>query len=293
MLLAAASGVALASDAGVTENRVTFQDARGEEPDGPDIAGVTVSNGDTGLIAFRIDVPSHAVLTEGMGIEVWLDSDNDASTGASGPAQTRGWDYRILWNSLVTGSEEARLLRCGATSCLSRPGALHGMRFSYANGARFTIGDAELGTTRRFRFSVTVTTGIVRDPATGLDWTKARWDFAPSLGGSWSYDVRLAPRLAARSFSTAPAVPLAGSDFTARLTATRTDTGAVLTSGRVACAAAIGGKAVRARSQGFVGKRATCVFAIPVDAAGKTLRGSITVRFKGKSVSRSFTRRIA
>ena len=291
-LLVAGSGVGLASDAGVTKNRATFQDARSEEPDGPDIASVVVSNGDAGAISFRIDVPSHAAFTDDMGIAVYVDSDHDAATGVTGPGETRGWDYRILWHRLATRSGDPRLLRCDNSRCLSVPGESVGLRFSYSSGARFTILDAELGNTKRFRFSVSVTTGIVRDPATGTpDWEKAKWDFAPELGRTWSYSVRLAPqRLFVRTFAIAQTV--AGRTFAVRLSASESPGGAAVTRGRVSCTAAIGGRAIRARSRGFVGWQATCVFAIPANAAGKTIRGTIAIHSQGKTVAKSFARRI-
>jgi hypothetical protein len=95
-----------------------------------------------------------------------------------------------------------------------------------------------------------------------------------------------------RSFSTAPAAPRAGAKLAVRLTASESPSGAVLSSGRVTCATEIGRKPLRPRSQGFVGKRATCVFAIPADAAGKTIRGSISIHFKGKTITKSFALRI-
>jgi hypothetical protein len=274
---------------------VTFQDARGEEPAGPDIGGVAVSNGDGGLITFRIDIPSHPVFADDLGIRVWVDSDHDTATGVEGPGETRGWDYYILWDRVGTGFEDPHLWRCD-TRCIGGSGGTppqRTLRFSYASGARFTILDAELGNTKRFRFAVVVTSGLVRDPVAGLDWTNVRWDFAPELDKSWSYDVRLAPkRLLVRSFSTAPLPPQAGATLAVRLTASESPSGAALSSGRVTCTAAIGGKAVRPLSQRFVGRRATCVFAIPAEAAGKIIRGTIAIRFKGKTVTKSFARRI-
>jgi hypothetical protein len=293
-LLAAGSAVGPAADAGVAENRVTFQDARVEEAGAPDITTVAVSNGDAGSITFRIDIPSHPTFTDDMGIAVYVDSDHDAGTGVSGPGETRGWDYRILWNRPATRSEDPRLLRCDDTRCLSVPGASVGLRFAYSSGARFTILDAELGNTKRFRFSVSVTTGIVRDPATGTPgWEKAKWDFAPELDRSWSYIVwGASKRLLVRSFATAPDTPRAGATVAVRLSASASPNGPVLSSGRVTCTAEVGGQQVRPRSQGFVGKRATCVFAIPSNAAGKILRGTIKIQVQGKAVTKSFARRI-
>lgn len=253
---------------------------------------MAVSNGDAGLITFGIDIPSHPVMSDDLHVRLWVDADRNAATGlADGVRSTSGWDYYILWDRKVMGPDP-QLFRCERAKC-TNDSPQRTFRYSYAGGPRFTILDAELGNTKRFRFYVETVDGVVRDDTVD-DYTNARWDFAPALGSSWDYLVRLAPtRLVARALSVEPATPRAGATLAVRLTATERPSGAVLTSGRVSCAATIGGKAVQPRSQGFVGKRATCVFAIPADAAGETLRGSITVRFKGKTVSRSFVRRIA
>jgi hypothetical protein len=66
----------------------------------------------------------------------------------------------------------------------------------------------------------------------------------------------------------------------------------VLSNGRVRCAARIGGLSVERRSQRFVGRRATCVFGIPADVAGRTIRGSVTISFAGKKVTRAFAARV-
>jgi hypothetical protein len=286
VLLASAGAAGLltaAGTAGPAANSAAFQDARGEEPEGPDITSVMVSNGDVGNITFRIEVPSHPAFTDDMRLRLWLDSDRNAATGlAEGPGSTVGWDHYILWDRDL--APDPRLFRCERSLCTAGPvdPPQRTLRFSYAGGPRFTILAAELADTKRFRFFVEA-----------ADYATGRWDFAPELGRSWDYDVRLAPeRLLARHFSTAPPAPVAGETFTVRLTATESPSGAVVTQGRVGCAASVGGKAIRARAQGFVDRRATCVFAVPADATGKTIRGTIAVRFKGKTVTKAFARRI-
>jgi hypothetical protein len=286
VLLASAGAAGLltaAGTAGPAANSATFQDARGEEPEGPDITSVTVSNGDVGNITFRIEVPTHPAFTDAMRLRLWLDSDRTAATGlAEGPGSTAGWDHYILWDRTL--GPDPRLFRCEKSTCTAGPldPPQRTLRFSYAGGPRFTILAAELGDTKRFRFFVEA-----------ADYTTDRWDFAPELGRSWGYEVRLAPeRLSARHFSTAPAAPVAGESFTVRVTATESPSGAVVSQGRVSCAASVGRRAVRARTQGFVDRWATCVFLIPADAAGKTIRGTIVVRFKGKTVTKAFARRI-
>lgn len=182
-----------ASVSRVTANRVAFQDARGENPEGLDVSTVVVSSGDAGLITFRIDIPNRPVLTDDMRLRVWVDSDHKIATGLrpSGESPT-GWDYFLLWDR-GTGRKDPSLYRCNGARCTG--GGVHPpqrtLRSSYASGPRFTILDAELGSTKRFRFSVEAADGIVVDPTTRApDVTNAHWDYAPARGRSWSYDVR-------------------------------------------------------------------------------------------------------
>jgi hypothetical protein len=279
--------VAPASFARVAANTSTFQDATGENPDGIDVTSVRVSNNDEGLLTFRINIPTRPAFTEDMRLRVWFDSDYNRQTGLTS-TDVAGRDSFILWDR-----DGVRLFRCGGSSCRSgQPQRTLGS--SYRGGATLTINAAELETTR-FRFMVEAAAGIGYDPGTRtFDPRKATWDFAPERAQFWSYNVRLGPsRLLVKSFSTTPTRPQAGKRLSVRVTATRNDTGALLSSGRVTCAARIGAKPLKPSSQRFVGSRATCVFAsIPPSAKGQKLRGSIAIAFEGTQVRRSFSRRI-
>jgi len=280
-----AATVVPASPAVAAVNSVTFRDATGEDPDGPDITTVAVSNDDAGLITFRVAIPSRPTLIEGMRFRIWIDSDDDPATGLS----MNGMDHFLLHEGGRTG-----LYRCGGSMCSGGGDVSRTLEFSYAGGPRFAILTDELGLTKRFRFAVEAATGIFVDPVTKtVDATDAHFDDAPERGRHWTASVQIGPqRLLVRSLGTTPAVARAGRPFSVRLTATRSDTGAVVSSGRVACAARIAGERVVPRSQRFIGDRAVCVFRIPADVAGKTIRGSITVSFAGKKVSREFLARI-
>jgi hypothetical protein len=152
-----------------------------------------------------------------------------------------------------------------------------------------SINAAELGNTSRFNFGVSVVTGITTDQSGNFDFSNAQADFAPDLGhGFWNYTVRLAPlRLLARSFSITRPVR-AGRTLTARLVATRSDTGAVVSGGRVVCTAVVGGRRIAGRGR-FVGREARCVWRIPANARGSRISGSIAVVFEGRRVTRRFS----
>ena len=167
--------------------------------------------------------------------------------------------------------------------------------YQWSNGVSIRISATELGNTKRLRFFTGVTAGIVFDPVTGEpDFEPAVADFAPDLGkGFFTYDVKLAPaRLVFKSMTKAPATPKAGKTFTVRMAATRSDTGAAIVNGRVDCTAKAGTRNVRPKSERFVAGQAVCVFTIPAGTAGKTLRGTITVIFEGKRLTRPFTGKI-
>ena len=95
-----------------------------------------------------------------------------------------------------------------------------------------------------------------------------------------------------KSLTKAPATPKAGKTFTVRMAATRSDTGAAIVNGQVDCAAKAGARNVRPKSERFVGGKAVCVFTIPAGTTGKTLRGTITMVFEGKRLTRPFSGKI-
>jgi hypothetical protein len=295
-LLAAGSAAGQGSAPDLTEagaaNTVTFQDATGEDPQGWDVTSVTVSNDDLGRIKFRIAIPGRPTLTDDMRFTIWIDSDDNRATGN----EQNGVDYFLTWDRL--GGVDPGLFRCDRSTCKGGRDvvdpAQRTLRFSYDHGPAFSILDAEIGVAKRFRFALNAVSGLVRDPGTKrIDHTNAHFDSAPPLGSFWTYTVRTGPqRLLVKSLATSPSAPRAGALFTVRAAVTRADTGAILSRGRVRCVARIAGRPVDVRSQRYVGKRAACVFGIPPDAAGETIRGTIAVSFGGKKVARAFSARV-
>lgn len=265
---------------------VTFEDATGEDPQGPDITSVTVSNDDTGLLTFRVAMPSHPALVEGMRFRIWIDSDHDRSTGL----HMNGMDYFLLHDHGGTG-----LFRCSGTTCAGGATASTTLEFTYASGPQFRVLDADVGDTRRFRFAVEAATGIFVDPATrSFDFSTARFDDAPARGSSWIYALAIGPqRLLVQSVATTPAAPRQGVPFTVRAKVTRADTGAVLSSGRVRCTGRLeGARRLHVIRRGFFERRAVCVFGIPPDAAGEIFRGTMAISYVGTRVTRAFSARV-
>lgn len=278
-------------------NSATYEDERGEDPLGPDITTVRVSNDDAGTITIRVDVPTHPSLTEDMRLRVWF-SDADPATGLS----DGGADAFILVDAYLLGLGRAAPYICRGSVCSpnwpDRPD-FTSLRFSYASGARFTLAAADLGiettlgNSTRLDFSVAVYSDVAYDPATGFDLSHAHFEFAPAQGELWTHFVRIGPsRLVVKRFAARPSPARAGRPFVATLRATRDDTGAAVTTGEVGCTATVAGRALRPQFRGFAARTAVCRYMLPSTARGGTIRGSIALTFAGKTVKRTFVRPI-
>jgi hypothetical protein len=276
-----------ASPERVTANRVTFEDARSENPAGIDISRVVVTSNAYGEIVFRVDIPTDSTFTDDMRIRIWVDSDDDPTTGlhSTGAGLLGGGDYFLLADNFG-----AELYGCSNPPACDTfgPKQQFSFGFSYRDGATFTIDADDLGKTKRFRFAVSAYDGLVYTPDVGYDFTNAHFDVAPGLNEWWTYDTRA---LLAKRFSATPTRARAGKQFTLALTTVRTDTGAVAR-GRVSCSFKTGGRSLAPRSRGFVRDAARCAFDIPASSRGKRFRSSITVVAAGHTLTRSVSGRI-
>jgi hypothetical protein len=275
----------------IAANSTTYTDSSGENAAAPDITTLTVSNTDAGLLSFRVNVPNRPTFTQDMLVVLFVDADNNTSTGDPDPLGP-GVDYVVE----IFGGEAA-LFRWDGTNFTRRAGdpPATSLIFSYQGGVTINISAAELGNTRALKFSVIVFSGITVDPTTGdLDFTNSVGDIAPAAGaGLYQYEVRITPpTLVVRSLRSTPRNPTAGRSFTLRLVAARSDTGAVVQNGRVTCVGRIGNARLRAQVQRVQGGAATCTWNIPPTAKGKTFRGSVTVVFEGLRATQAFSRKV-
>jgi hypothetical protein len=283
------AAAAPAGTARIAANSATFQDSTGEDPAAPDITNIVVSNDDAGIVSFRVNVPNRPTLGQDMLFEIWVDTDNNPATGSP---DVGGADYVM---QLVRG--EISLYKWDGADYTRRfgdPSAVT-MNFSYQAGLTARISSAELGNTKTFKFFVVAISGLLVDPVTGaLDGSNSKADVAPGGGvGLYPYSVNIArPTLVVRGVTTTPRAPKAGQTFTMRMTAARSDTGAVLQNGRVTCVGRAGAARLRAQLARVQGGAVVCTWQIPANAKGKTFRGTVTVVFEGLRASRSFSRRI-
>lgn len=269
-------------------NSATFQDSTGEDPAGPDITTLVASNNEAGIISFRVNIPNRPALTQDMFFLLWVDSDNNQATGENDPNLIGvGADYLI-----VLAEGEVALLRWnGAEFGGGAPAS--SLVFAYNGGVTISINASDIGNTRRLGFTALAVSGIAIDPITGqADFTNAHRDVAPA-SGSFNYMLQISrPTLVVRGITTTPAAPKAGKSFTMRLTAARSDTGAVLQNGRVTCIGRAGTARLRAQLARVQGGAVVCTWLIPANAKGKTFKGSAAVVFEGLRVSRSISRKI-
>lgn len=285
LALIALPAIALGSAARTTTNSQSYPDSTGEDPAGPDITSIGVTNDDTGLITFQINVSNRPALTPDMFFLIYLDTDKNTATG---DPQSFGADYVIdlesggvglfQWN----GSDFV-----GASSQSS-------LVYSYATtGATIRVNALELKRSKGFNFVVLAASGIVTDASGNPDFTNVHTDVAPDRGhATFAYQVIAKLTLTVGAFTTSPTPATAGKPFSAGLAVTESDTNAGVDQGTIACSARIAGKLVPVKARRIVNGVVVCVWSIPKTARGKTIRGSIGVALQGTQTSRTFAAKI-
>jgi hypothetical protein len=276
---------ALAKNATATANSQTFTDSTGEDPNGPDITSIVVSNDDAGLVTFKINISNRPALTADMFLSLVIDTDQQASTG---DPQASGADYLI---ELDPGS--VNLYKWNGTDYTTAPSQTS-VTYSYdSTGATIRASAAELGTTKAFNFFALAFSGVTTDASGNADFTHAHADGAPDSGhGSFSYQVLTKLVLSVQSFTTSPKPAKAGKAFVANLAASENDTSGPVQAGTVACSATVGGKHVSATAHRVANGIATCSWSLPRSAKGKTIHGTVSLTVKGTTVVRSFTAKV-
>ncbi len=276
------------SAAGVAANSMSYQDATGENAQAADITTVTVSNDDARAITFRVNTPNKASFTRDLYAAIVVDTDKNASTG---DPDFDGGDYYI-----EVFQSEVGLFRWDGTN-FTRGGGnppATTLSYSWSSGPTVRINASELASTASFEFEVFTFAGVTFDGAGTASFANAQSDFAPNTG-QYAYDVRVAPpatnRVAITGLTRTPAQPVAGESFTVSVNVARVgQPGRFL--GVVYCSTLPG---VQTRWFGSVSPgRAACRWDIPASAAGKRIRGTISVNEGGGPVVvRRFTGRVS
>ena len=265
---------------------VSFEDALGdqrnmEELIAPDITSVAVSNSTNGVITFRVTIANHTTLPPRSRIAVLFDLDRRQATGFS------GFEYAFSHEIDDAGQARLKFERWDEANLEFDLLPTNGLVSEFSNGVyTLHIPRGQLQNTLVFEFGMYAAALNLAAP------TKSAVDDAPNTE-LWSYELvgLPAPRLSTQRLLVRPAQPIAGRSFTVQALVRRSDSGETVTSGSVSCTARVGTTRLRARG-GFGGGRAQCVVSVPRSAKGKTLRGTLTVRAAGASLSRPFSYRI-
>ena len=262
-------------------NSQTYQDSLGENPDSPDITSIVVSNDDTGLITWKINISNRPALTQDMAIPIYLDTDQNANTGDK---QSGGAEYAI---ELDPG--QVTLFKWnGSDYVVASPQTT--LTYVYdSTGATIKINASELGGTKALNFLVLAFSGITTASDGSADFSKAHGDSAPDpLHGTYAYRVLTVLKLTVASFVTSPSAPKAGATFSTSLAANENDTGGPVEAGTVTCSATLAGTPLAALKHAFANGVATCSWKIPKTAKRKAFKSSVTLTVRGATATRRY-----
>jgi hypothetical protein len=265
---------------------VSFEDAVGDQRNmddlvAPDITSVAVANSPNGVITFRITIANHTVLPSRSRIAVLFDLDRQQATGFI------GFEYAFSHEIDDAGQAHLRFERWDEANLEFDVLPTTGLVSEFSNGVyTFRIPRGRLQNTIMFEFGTYAAALNLATP------NKSAVDDAPNTE-LWSYELAglPAPRLSTPRLLVTPARPVAGRSFTVQALVRRSDSGEPVTAGSVSCTARVGTTRLRARG-GFGSGHAQCVVSVPRNARGKTLRGTLSVRAVGATLSRPFGYRI-
>ena len=269
------AGVVAGGAAGRSKsNSVTFTDPTGDSGSAADITAVAVSNDDNGVVTIRVSVPNRPTADQLNEVLVLsINNDPNATSDRTG--------YGDGDVALFATSEGVFTRRFQGSTLV--PFNAPSLRADYSSGPIFTFNRADFGISSRFGFFVQVrdTSASVRDDA-------------PDGSASYVYVVTIGPPpLAAGAMTATPLTPVHGRSFRLQTPITRTDNNAALPDEgvTVSCTARAGRKTIRGRSS-YAGGVATCIWTIPKASRRKTLNATLTVRFQGATIAKTFTSRI-
>jgi hypothetical protein len=279
--LAAVPSIASGDSSRASSNTTTFPDSIGEDVNAPDITNVVVSNDDAGMITFQVNIPNRPALTPDMFMLIFIDSDNNSTTGDAGVEYVidlePGQVGLFQWNG-------ATYVQAASQTSLT---------YSWASGATIHISAADLGKTKAFAFVAVAFSGFALDANGNEDDTNLKRDSAPDPGhGLFTYNVltKLVLKVTALTVARRPA--RAGRPLTVSMAATENDTNGPVTTGTVTCAASVAGAKLVPTTHVVRNGVAVCTWKVPATAKGRIVRGLITLKVKGVSTTRGFADRV-
>jgi hypothetical protein len=266
-VLAAAAGIPLAGAAGSR----TAPDPAGDAGAGFDITSLTVSNTNAGRLSFRIGIPAVTAAPPNMALLIGLDADQKAEANP-------------LEHAITVFAAGAVVIPTNAAGQPGAPFIPASLSTSFAPGVvTVSIAGADVGNPRK----LLVGAGSFTLAPDGSPVTVSDTDVV-----GLSYTLKLPTKLLVRSTSLSPSRPAPGGAFRAGVFVRDTTYGSPgepASGGRVTCAFTVGGRKVTAARSLTEAGRATCAGTVPRDAAGTTLRGTVTYTLNGATVKRSFS----
>lgn len=282
--LAALPAAAIGSSRHASSNSQSYPDSVGEDPNAPDITSVDVSNDDSGLITFKVNISNRPAFTQDMVVLMYFNTDQSGSTG---DPQNGGADYVIELDPGVVN-----LFKWNGSDFVAAPSQTS-LTYAYdATGPTIHVSASDLGHTKILGFAVRVISGITYDASGNPDITNAHEDDAPDPGhGFYTYQVLTKLILKRTAFTTSPAPARAGKRFSASLGASENDTNGPVTKATITCSATVAGKRLPA-THSLANGVASCYWKLPKTAKGKTLRGTVTVTVRGAKLAKTFAVRV-
>jgi hypothetical protein len=257
---------------------VVFRDAVGDSGTGPDITTVTVVNDDRGQYTF--DVRFTTPYTVAAALRIYLDTDLRPSTG---DPQAHGADYLLSDDNV----QQSFSFQKWAGSWKDAPtnGTVSDSLASDNRQLSMSVNSSELGNSKTFNFWVRSLDG---------DGSVGNRDDSPSAG-SWRYTLQPVIHLSflgGRSF-----FARAGGTWSVFALVGRSDNGGTVgPEGRIACRGTSGTYSLAVVRRYYTGgdggaRAAVCEFAVPLRLKNKVIHGTITVSYRGQSVTHTFTTR--
>src|SRR2546425_970811 len=151
-------------------NSITFADSTQEDPNAPDITTVVVSNDDSGLITFQINVGNRPQLTQDMEVDIVLDTDQNPSTG---DPQLLGADYYIV---LIPGHVGMFMWDATSNTYINAPFQTSLISSYPITGPMIKLNSSDIGNSTGFNFAVAVISGITVDASGNPDYSNLHID---------------------------------------------------------------------------------------------------------------------
>ena len=187
--------VPISASAHVTGGSATIVDPLGDVVGAPDISSVTVAHDDAGTLSLRIAVSNRTGLVLGETAVVFINVDESPDTGSF---ELFGTDVQFVLNG--DGSFLMRRWDQSTLSFLPAPSPSASLTAGWADGYRFSIALAELGSPRRIEFAAG--TRAAGSGAVAKDQLNGWYDTQTGSGGIFDPLVEPPP-------ATPPAVPKA------------------------------------------------------------------------------------